>query len=232
LDSRTNQRYYIECPDGSFVIPPGNVFPEEVKDGAKVIPESNQDKCWRWSHDTYLKKKDMLLFTHARKNCPLVDENGNPSKWNVYDKVYFEAEEHKSFLPEDIIYDYPNSQGTKELLDLGINFSFAKPTGLVKYLMEIVHFNSDDIILDFFSGSGTTGDACMRLNQEDNGTRRFILVQTPEVIEEKTEEFKEGFKTISEIGKERLRRIGEKLVLENPDNNTDFGFRVYKIRED
>lgn len=216
LEPRVNQRYYIECPDGSFVIPPGNIFPHEVKDGAFVKPESNEDKCWRWSYETYLKKKDMLVFSKTRKNCPLIDSEGNKSKWNVYDKVYLEDKRCETLLPEDVIYDYPNSKGTKELLELGLEFSFAKPVGLIQYLMRVIGFRDDDIVLDFFSGSGTTAHACMQMNAEDNGKRRFIMIQDDE-------------KMINKLGIERICRAGEKLTLEHPDSIIDTGFRVYKI---
>ena len=85
LDSRPNQRYYIECPDHSFIIPPGNVFPDEVKDAAFVKPLGNDDKCWRWSWDSYLKQKHLLVFKKVKK-ATLLDEFGKPSKWNVYTK--------------------------------------------------------------------------------------------------------------------------------------------------
>lgn len=229
LEPRVNQRYYIECPDGSFVIPPGNVFPDEVSDGAIVKPVSNEDKCWRWSRETYLKKKDFLMFSKARKNCPLIDSEGNPSKWNVYDKVYYNEKKKETLRPEDVIYDYPNSKGTKELLELGISFSFAKPSGLIKYLMKISGLKNDDIILDFFGGSGTTAHACMQLNSEDNGKRRFIIIQLEESLEEKTEAYNKGYKTISELGIDRINKVGDKIVLKNPDSIIDTGFRVYKI---
>lgn len=217
LEPRTNQRYYIECPDGSFVIPPGNVFPKEVKDGAYIKPVSKEDKCWRWSYETYLKNKNMLVFSKARKNCPLIDNEGKPSKWNVYDKIYLKEKQEMTLLPEDVIYDYPNSKGTKELLELGLEFSFAKPVGLIAYLMRLSGFGKDDIVLDFFSGSGTTANACMQMNAEDNGKRRFIMIQDSEEM-------------ISRLGIERICRAGEKLTLEHPDSIIDTGFKVYITR--
>lgn len=175
LDSRPNQRYYIECPDGSFIIPPGTVFPDHIEDGAQVKPLTNKDKCWRWSRDTYLANKNRLMFTKASSSCPLIDSNGNPSKWNIYDKVYLCDKQEESLLPEDVIYDYVNSQGTKAVLDLNINFSFAKPVGLIRYLIDITQLPKNITVLDFFAGSGTTGHAVMQLNAEDGGKRRFIL---------------------------------------------------------
>ena len=175
LDSRPNQRYYIKCPDGSFIIPPGNVFPKNLEDGAHIKPQSNDDKVWRWSYDTYLQNKDNLVFTKAGSLCPLIDSNKQPSKYNVYDKVYLKDKLNNTLLPEDVIYDYVNSQGTKELLELDINFPFAKPTGLIKYLIKLTRMPNDITVLDFFAGSGTTADAVLQLNKEDKGSRKFIL---------------------------------------------------------
>ena len=163
LDSRPNQRYYIEAPDGSLIIPPGNVFPEEKRDASKVKPQSNVDKVWRWSVDTYLNKKDLLIFTKASAQNPLLDENGNQSKWNIYPKVYFDEDIESSLHPEDVIYDYPNSQAAKELKALDIPFDFAKPVELIKFLISLVD-SENMIVLDFFSGSGTTAHSVMKLN--------------------------------------------------------------------
>ena len=242
LDSRPNQRYYIECPDGSLIIPPGSVFPDEKKDGAKVKPLSNNDKCWRWSVDTYLNNKDKLMFTEASVNCPLIDSYGNPSKWNIYDKVYLNDKIDETLLPEDVIYDYVNSQGTKEILSYGLNFSFAKPIGLVKYLIKLTKLPKDSIILDFFSGSATTADAVMRLNIEDGGNRKYIMIQLPEKCDEKEEAFKSCFRNICEIGEERIRRAGDQIKAdwenEHPSDTlfsseeeftTDIGFKVFKL---
>lgn len=89
-------------------------------------------------------------------------------------------------------------------------FDFPKPVEVIKQLVSQVS-NTDDIILDFFSGSATTAHAVMQLNAEDGGNRRFILVQLPELCDEKSEAYKAGYKNICEIGKERIRRAGEKL---------------------
>lgn len=228
LDSRPNQRYYIEAPDGSLIIPPGNVFPEQQADGAKVRPVSNADKVWRWSVDTYREKRDRLIFTKASDRNPLLDENGRQSKWNIYPKVYFDEDMDSTLLPEDVIYDYPNSQGTKELNSLSIPFSFAKPTGLIEHLMR-VYPGDDHHICDFFAGSATTAHAAMKANSLDGGSRKYIMVQLPEPCDEKSEAFKSGFKTIAEIGKERIRRAAAKLVDENNGLEGDLGFRVFKL---
>jgi adenine-specific DNA-methyltransferase len=230
LDSRPNQRYYIEAPDGSLIIPPGNVFPEEKKDAAKVKPLSNGDKVWRWSVDTYLKQKHLLIFTEGSSQNPLVDENGNQSKWNIYPKVFFDEDIEATLHPEDVIYDYPNSQATKELNALSIPFSFSKPTGLLTFLLRLIN-GKDSLVLDFFSGSATTAHAVLQLNAEDGGNRKFIMIQLPEKTDENSEAHKDGYKTIADIGKERIRRSGKKIKEENamtaPD--LDVGFRVLKV---
>jgi adenine-specific DNA-methyltransferase len=237
LDSRPNQRYYIEAPDGSLIIPPGNVFPKERKDGAKVRPLSNADKVWRWSVDTYLRQRHLLIFTEGSSRNPLLDEHGRQSKWNIYPKVYFDEDVQATLHPEDVIYDYPNSQGTKELKALGVPFPFSKPTELLVFLLRLTG-GRDSIVLDFFSGSATTAHAVMKLNAEDGGNRRHIMIQLPEPCDDRSDARKAGFTTIAEIGKERLRRAGKKVLEEwksrRPPEETppDIGFRVLKVGND
>lgn len=118
------------------------------------------------------------------------------------------------------------------LSELGIVFDTPKVTDVSKKIIQPSTGNSD-IILDFFSGSATTAHAVMQLNAEDGGKRRFIMVQLPEETDEKSEAYKAGYKTIAEIGKERIRRAGRKIREENADKegieNLDIGFRVLKI---
>lgn len=97
--------------------------------------------------------------------------------------------------------------------------------------MKMIGFNEGDIVLDFFSGSATTAHAVMQLNAEDGGRRKFIMVQLAEPCDEKSEAYKAGYKNICEIGKERIRRAGEKIKDENPlvAQNLDIGFRVFKL---
>ena len=119
----------------------------------------------------------------------------------------------------------------KELSDIisGHGFETVKPVNIIKRL---VFHSTDkgDTILDFFSGSATTAHAVMQLNAEDGGHRKFIMVQLPELCDEKSEAYKAGYKNICEIGKERIRRAGAKIKEENPltTQNLDIGFRVLK----
>ena len=129
-----------------------------------------------------------------------------------------------------------NKNGVKDLegIELSKIFDFPKPTSLVKEFIlgtTILSKNNNDIILDFFSGSATTAHAVMKLNAEDGGNRKFIMVQLPEKTEEKSEAYKAGYKNICEIGKERIRRAAKKIKEETglSTQNLDTGFRVLKL---
>lgn len=144
-------------------------------------------------------------------------------------------------LPSDLILKFENRHAAKELVSLGIPFDFPKPTELLKYIMHLI-VEKDYYVLDFFSGSATTAHAVMQLNSKDGGHRKFIMVQIPEVTDEKSEAYKAGYKNICEIGKERIRRAGQKIRNEQleirndadssslltPNSSLDIGFRVLK----
>lgn len=206
-------RYYIECPDGSKVITPNN------------LP-------WRWNEQTFMAKKaeNRVVFLET-KTSPLIDENGNKAKWNIYTKLYLKERLESGMRPISFIDKYTNSEASKELLKMKIPFTFSKPRRLIQYLMKICGTTQDDIILDFFSGSSTTAHAVMQLNAEDGGNRKFICVQLPEPCDDKSEAFKAGYKNICEIGKERIRRAGEKIKQEKGLEalNLDVGFKVLKL---
>jgi adenine-specific DNA-methyltransferase len=126
-----------------------------------------------------------------------------------------------------------NQEGAKEvtkILDSGV-FDGPKPTRLLKRLLTLANLDKDSIILDFFSGSSTTAHAVMQLNAEDGGHRKFIMVQLPEETDEKSEAYKAGYKNICDIGKERIRRAGDKIKADSPltTQDLDIGFRVFKL---
>ena len=108
-------------------------------------------------------------------------------------------------------------------------FDFSKPIELVKYLIEKISNQEDDIILDFFSGSSTSAHSVFKINSEDNVNRNFIMVQLPEYVDSNSEAFKAGYKNICEIGKERIRRAGDKIVKESGNKDLDIGFKVFKL---
>ena len=183
---------------------------------------------WIWSKekfDTAYRNNEIVISKTAsghsvRFKQYLKDENGVMRKGT----------------PLSLITTVFNQEGTKEfskiLGDKRI-FDFPKPTDLIKYLinLNINNDNTDYFVLDFFSGSATTAHAVMKLNAEDGGHRKFIMVQLPEVTDEKSEARKAGYATICEIGKERIRRAGKKVREEagQAADGLDTGFRVLKL---
>ena len=123
-----------------------------------------------------------------------------------------------------------NHEANNELkaLELGGLFNNPKPTRLLKRIFSLAS-NKDDIILDFFAGSGSSAHAAMKLNMEDEGNRRFILVQLPEPCDIKSESFKAGYNTIAEISKERIRRAADNIKEKNTNYKVDLGFRIFKL---
>ena len=133
--------------------------------------------------------------------------------------------------------NFVNALGTKTITDLlGKEiFTYAKPYELIMHFLKLISNTEQtkdlcsDIILDFFSGSSTTAHAVIQLNAEDGGNRKYIMVQLPEKTPEDSEARKAGYSTICEIGKERIRRAGEKIKKDYPNANIDTGFRVFKL---
>ena len=212
LGVRPSLRYFIQCPDGTFVIPPGTTFPTEIVEGKTIKPDST-DGVWRWSYDLYKSEfeKGNIEFKKS-KNGILLDENHKPSEWNIYTKIWLNDRKEEGTIPNDLITKFENRHSSKELLSLSIPFDFAKPVGLIRYLIKIMAQEKNITILDFFSGSATTAHAVMQLNAEDGGNRKFIMVQLPELCDEKSEAYKAGYKNICEIGKERIRRAGQQIL--------------------
>lgn len=232
LQTRPNQRYFIECPDGELVVPPGETIPGIKKDGEKVLPHDG-DGVWRWEQKQYLAKKDLLSFKQT-KTSPLLNQNGERAKWNIYTKSYLNDKKEKGNIPRDLLEGFLNRNGSEELKKLDIPFSFPKPSSLIKYLIKILNADKDIIVMDFFSGSATTAHAVIRLNAEDGGNRKFIMVQLPEKTDEKSEAYKAGYKNICEIGKERIRRAGRKIKEDaglTAPANLDIGFRCLRLDE-
>ncbi len=230
---RPNQKYFITCPDGTRVLPPCSVQDEVMREG---------DGRWRWSKDRFNKELELgnIEFKQTATS-PLLDEQGNSSKWNIYTKIWLNDRLDEGRIPVDLITKFENRHSSAELKKLNIPFDFAKPSELIKKIISFVYENKNMTILDFFSGSATTADAIMQLNADDNGNRKFIMVQLPEITDEKSENYKAGFKNICEIGKERIRRAGDKIKEEIESGNTqlklgeepkkvpDIGFKVFKL---
>ena len=226
-----NQRYWIECPDGSYALPPGPHRPEKVEDAVNLAPKSREDRVWRWSHDTYLTKKDLLVFKETATS-PLQDQDGRQARWNVYTKYYLEDRLEDGTRPRDFIDGLTNDLGTKALIALGMGqfFDFAKPPQLLRRLLTWVA-DRDALVLDFFAGSGTTAQAVMEQNAADGGNRRFICVQLDETLDPKSEAVRAGFGSISELSRERIRLAAQKVTAEAglTGDSLDVGFRALQV---
>ena len=232
LGIRPNQRYWIKCPDGTYIIPKGVSFPATIQEGAKVLP-TDEDTCWKWIYERYRQEKENnnVLFKPSSTATALVDEKGNVAKWNVFNKIWLSDREQAGRVPVNFISKWENRISSQELKELGLPFDFAKPSLLIQYLISIVENTDGEIILDFFSGSATTAHAVMRINSEDGSKCKFIMVQLPEDCAPGSEALKAGYKNICEIGKERIRKAGEKIKSEGgiSAQNLDIGFRVLKL---
>ncbi len=180
-------------------------------------------------HDA--KKKDEIDAGIKKGLYILIPKNGK----HIVGRYRKLSEDTSKFYT---VIKHLNKNGVKDLESITLNkfFDFPKPISLVKEFIlgtTILSKNNNDIILDFFSGSATTAHAVMKLNAEDGGNRKFIMVQLPELTDEKSEAYKAGYKNICEIGKERIRRAGKKIKDENVGKegieNLDTGFRVLKL---
>ena len=183
---------YSESLDYEIIGPDGKSYYPKHKD------PKHPNATWRWSKETVAQNYDKLVF-----------ENGC-----VYTKNYKkDGAIARSLLLEDRFGRTRTGKTDCYSLFNKDLFSNPKPYKLVRYLAMIASDN-DSIILDFFSGSATTAHAVMQLNAKDGGKRKFIMVQLPEKCDEKSEAYKAGYKNICEIGKERIRRAGTKIVEE------------------
>lgn len=196
------------------------------KEDIEVYPKTRDGKemSWRRSPETLKETLDDFIITGTMDNI------------SFYKKQRLEEAKMNGIKPKSLFYkpQYSSGNGTsvvKELFGERI-FDNPKPIELMKDFISVGSKNCD-IVLDFFSGSASTAHAVMQLNAEDGGNRKFIMVQLPEPTDEKSEAYKAGYKNISEIGKERIRRAGDKIKEENKDNenieNLDIGFKVLKL---
>jgi len=210
------------------------------------------DRGWRWKEDTFNnaaeilngKYKSIIELHDGTFMCGKIwfdkDENKQPSSINYLDEV-------DTLLLRSILSIKSDGGIEVEKLFEGKSiFSYPKPTSLESTLIKSLESNKDGIVLDLFSGSGTTAQAVLESNKEDGGNRKFILVQLPELCEENSEAFKANYKTIADIGKERIRRVIKKIEQENDNDKkkkegelqlsaetnkteADLGFKVFKL---
>lgn len=210
-EDRPSMYYAVKNPEGKDTFP---------------ISPSGYESRWRCSQDRYkeLIKDNMIEWKKS-------EENGI-DVWKPYQKFYMEGRKKQpSNLWNKIDGNKKATREVKILFGKSV-FDFPKPVALLRQCVKIAS-NEDSIILDFFSGAATMTNAIFEENLIDNGKRRFIVVQIPEETDEKSEAFKSGYKNICEIGKERIRRAGKKILEENKDKegieDLDIGFKVFKL---
>jgi len=209
--------YSILAPDGTQIYPNGRT------------EFSNDGWTWKWSKE----KVDWGI-----KNGFIVIEKSSRKKsgWAVKYKNYMNVDNEgrpieRASAYKNTIFDILNTKGTTEVTNLlgGKYFSNPKPSELIKYLINLVLDN--ELILDFFSGSATTADATMQMNAEDNGNRKFIMVQLPEKIKQGTLSYNKGYRTVDEIGRDRIIKAANKIKEENPGSIIDLGFKHFTLNE-
>ena len=209
---RPNQMYEIITPSGYRMTPP-------------------EGRCWKNTEDVYNQylAEGRLWFGADGKGVPRA-------------KTYLSERDGKAIWTwwpnNEVGHTQEATQEVMNLFEKTKCFDYPKPVRLIRRIIQMsTNKESEDIVLDFFSGSATTAHAVMQLNAEDGGNRRFILVQLPERCNENTDAYKAGYHMICEIGKERIRRAGKKILSENGQvkfddagkEEIDIGFRVYKL---
>ena len=218
-EDRPNQHYGLRTPHGDEEYP----YRNDGKEGH-----------WRWGKENQFIKiaQNDPDFFHWELR-PFDDGayvNGENKRWVPYEKI---RDSKKSVGWSTWLDKYgANADGTRELKELfGFKvFDTPKPTQLIKWFLSL-HGSDDYIVIDFFAGCSATAHSVIQLNAEDSGSRQFVMVQLPEPCNDKSETFKAGYKTIAEIGKERIRRAG-KMILESEYHEKwkkDIGFRVLKV---
>ena len=216
-EDRPNMWYGVVDPDGNVVYP---------------IAPAGYEGRWRFEEKSYkkLKEDNYILWKKSKR--------GDKEIWWPYVKYYLEGRTKRpSPLCTDLEGNKKAARDFRAIFD-GIKlFDFPKPIQLIQRLIQIIpNPEKEDIVLDFFAGSGTTAQAVLELNKEDSGNRKFILVQLPELTDSNSEAFKAGYKTIADISKERIRRVIKKMEKEKgekPDmfdnGKLDLGFKVFKL---
>lgn len=211
---------------------------KSVEFNLEILPlnSKSEESCWRWG---VKKIEDNNDNTNTLKSN-VVAKLKNDGSFGVYEKYRKTTFKAKSIWDDN---SFLTETGTVEVKKLGFNgeFDFPKPVELIKRCLNL-SIENNDIILDFFAGSGTTGQAVMELNTDDGGNRKFILVQLPEQTDDKSEAFKNGYKKISDITIERNRRAIEKIQKEQKEKQIDLfsennrkyikdemGFKVFKL---
>ena len=207
-----------------------NDYPITTPSGRVVEPPAG--RCWRLSAKAFAERlQDNRIWFGP-------DGNGTPRIKRFLTELKFEGMAPTSILfYKEVGHSQEGAQEVSKILDGGF-FSGPKPIRLMRRLMTLANLEKDSIIVDFFSGSASTAHAVMELNKDDNSNRKFVMVQLPHKCEENSEAAKAGYSNICEIGKERIRRAGAKILEEaksnkdmfSEDYQLDIGFKVYRLQ--
>ena len=208
---------------------------------ARSGSDSNANFSYTFKNGVVFTPPTGRFSAYSKETLKAMDDNneiwfGKDGKSIPSRKTFLCDLKNDGVVPRTIIsyseggHNHEADEEMKKLMEKKV-FTSPKPTKLLHLLLTLGNTNKEAIILDFFSGSATTAHAVMRLNSEDGGNRKFIMVQLPEKTDEKSEAFKAGYKNICEIGKERIRRAGKKIKEESPltTQDLDTGFRVLKL---
>ncbi len=228
-ESERGKFYLQKLGMGSIQYSASLDYPIIAPDGTTVMPADNNNgrkACWRWSKEKYERNKNRG-FIEIKKDSKGI--------WTVYTKQYMNCDNdgnpiERTQRPMGIIEEFSSTQAAKMLESMGLGglFSYSKPTALINYLISRLNLNNE-IVMDFFSGSATTAHSVMLDNMQNENNIHYIMVQLPE----KCDVVKENLKTISDIGRERIRRAGNIIKNEKPmiAQKLDVGFRVFKLDE-
>ena len=196
-------------------------YPIATPSGREVMPTAG--RCWS------MPKEKMQQLIKDNRIWFGADGGNVPRLKRFLSEVQDGMIATTLWMHQDVGHNQEGRQEIKALFDDKGYFDGPKPVRLLNRVMQIANTSGEDIILDFFAGSATTAHAVMQLNAKDSSNRKFIMVQLPEATDEKTEAYKDGYKTIAEISKERIRRSAAKIKEENPDYDGDLGFKVFKL---
>ncbi len=217
-EDRPSMYYAVRAPDGHEIFP--------------IAPAGYESRwiCGKAKYDE-LERNGLIEWVRVKKNGEEV--------WQVYQKFYLEGRlKQPSNLWSGLEGNKKATRDLKALFDGEKVFSFPKPVGLIRHILQLASDSEDSIVLDFFAGSGTTAHAVVAQNASDAGSRKFIIVQLPEPLdpESKEQRIAAAFcdrlgvpRNIAELAKERVRRAGKQVGSENPMFSGDLGFRVYKL---
>lgn len=219
-ENRPNLYYPIKGPNGEDIYP--IIYQEAENSDLGFVKIQGR---WRWGASNLAKAQEEGRIEFAKNKW---------NEWVAYEKIFAPLEGEENTKKYSTWIDDVSNGTTmiKGLFDKAI-FDYSKSFELITRFLKMANLKSEDICLDFFSGSATTAHAVMKLNAEDEGNRKFIMVQLPEETPEDSEARKAGYETIPEIGKERIRRAGKQLKEESPltTQDLDTGFRVFRLDE-